>query len=64
MLIYHYSHPEPAHLKRLLGDHAVQDLTARFVDLLAIIREHYFGLQGLGISPLRSSASFRRLWGS
>lgn len=58
VLIYHYSHPEPAHLKRLLGDHAVQDLTARFVDLLAIIREHYFGLQGLGIKKVAPAFGF------
>ncbi len=56
--IYHYSHPEPAHLRRLLGGDAVQDLIDLFVDLLAIIRRHYFGLQGLGIKKVAPEFGF------
>ena len=56
--IYHYSHPEPAHLRRLLGGDAVQDLIDLFVDLLAIIRQHYFGLQGLGIKKVAPAFGF------
>lgn len=52
LLVYHYSHPEPTYLKRLLGEPAVADLLDRFVDLLAIVREHYFGVRGLGIKQV------------
>ena len=58
LLVYHYSHPEPAYLKRLLGEANVADLTSRFVDLLPIIREHYFGLHGLGIKKVAPAFGF------
>ncbi len=52
LLVYHYSHPEPTYLRRLLGEEAVADLVERFVDLLPIVREHFFGLHGLGIKKV------------
>jgi predicted RecB family nuclease len=58
LLVYHYSHPEPAYLERLLGEANVADLTSRFVDLLPIIREHYFGLHGLGIKKVAPAFGF------
>lgn len=58
LLVYHYSHPEPTHLKRLLGEPAVADLLTRFVDLLAIVREHYFGVRGLGIKQVAPAFGF------
>lgn len=58
LLVYHYSHPEPTYLKRLLGEQAVADLTDRFVDLLAIVREHYFGVRGLGIKQVAPAFGF------
>jgi predicted RecB family nuclease len=59
LLVYHYAHPEPAYLKRLLGEPAVADLLAHFVDLLPIIREHYFGLFGLGIKKVAPEFGFK-----
>jgi predicted RecB family nuclease len=58
LLVYHYSHPEPAYLKRLLGEENVADLTSRFVDLLPIIRAHFFGLHGLGIKKVAPAFGF------
>ena len=58
LLVYHYSHPEPAYLNRLLGDENVADLTRRFVDLLPIIRQHYFGRHGLGIKKVAPAFGF------
>jgi predicted RecB family nuclease len=58
LLVYHYSNPEPAYLRRLLGDDQVGDLLALFVDLLPIIREHYFGLHGLGIKKVAPAFGF------
>lgn len=59
LLVYHYAHPEPTYLKRLLGETKVADLLSRFVDLLPIIREHYFGLNGLGIKRVAPEFGFR-----
>lgn len=58
VLIYHYSSPEPAYLKRLVGEDEVAHLIAHFVDLLPIIREHYFGLSGLGIKKVAPAFGF------
>ncbi|KRA37918.1 MULTISPECIES: TM0106 family RecB-like putative nuclease [unclassified Nocardioides] len=58
VLVYHYAHPEPSYLKRLLGEDEVADLLARFVDLLPIIRQHYFGLNGLGIKKVAPAFGF------
>ena len=58
LLVYHYSHPEPTYLKRLLGEDAVADLLDRFVDLLPIMREHYFGVRGLGIKQVAPAFGF------
>ncbi|KAA1419197.1 TM0106 family RecB-like putative nuclease [Nocardioides humilatus] len=58
LLVYHYSHPEPSYLKRLLGEDAVADLLDRFVDLLALVREHYFGVRGLGIKQVAPAFGF------
>lgn len=57
-LVYHYSHPEPTYLKRLLGEDHATDLTDHFVDLLTIVREHYFGLAGLGIKKVAPPFGF------
>jgi predicted RecB family nuclease len=58
LLVYHYAHPEPRYLKRLLGETAAADLLARFVDLLPIVRSHYFGLHGLGIKKVAPEFGF------
>lgn len=58
LLVYHYAHPEPTYLKRLLGEPQVTDLLAHFVDLLPIVREHFFGLHGLGIKKVAPAFGF------
>ncbi len=58
LLVYHYSHAEPTYLKRVLGEDAVADLLERFVDLLPIVREHYFGVRGLGIKQVAPAFGF------
>ncbi len=59
LLVYHYSHPEPTYLKRLLGEAEATDLLACFVDLLAVVREHYFGVRGLGIKKVAPAFGFQ-----
>ena len=56
--VFHYSHPEPAYLKRLLGEDEVADVVSRFVDLLPIIRDNFFGLEGLGIKKVAPAFGF------
>ena len=58
LLVYHYSHPEPGYLTRLLGEYEVADLLAHFVDLLPIIRDNFFGLEGLGIKKVAPAFGF------
>jgi len=58
LLVYHYSHAEPTYLKRLLGEDAVADILDRFVDLLPIVREHYFGVRGLGVKQVAPAFGF------
>jgi len=58
VLVFHYSDPEPKYLARLLGDAAVADLVDHFVDLLPIVRQHYFGAQGLGIKKVAPQFGF------
>lgn len=56
--VFHYSDPEPKYLARALGSDEVEDLIAHFVDLLPIVREHYFGAQGLGIKKVAPQFGF------
>lgn len=58
LLVYHYAHPEPTYLKRLLGETEVDDILTRFVDLLPVVRKHYFGLHGLGIKKVAPEFGF------
>jgi predicted RecB family nuclease len=58
LLVYHYAQPEPTYLKRILGDEAVRDLLPHFVDLLPIVREHFFGVEGLGIKKVAPAFGF------
>jgi predicted RecB family nuclease len=59
LLVYHYAHPEPTYLKRLLGETEVGDILSRFVDLLPVVRQHYFGLHGLGIKKVAPEFGFK-----
>jgi predicted RecB family nuclease len=56
--VFHYSDPEPKYLARALGSDEVADLIAHFVDLLPIVRQHYFGAQGLGIKKVAPQFGF------
>lgn len=58
VLVYHYSPAETNQLRRLLGDGA-SDLLEHCVDLLPIVRRHYFGLRGLGIKHVAPAFGFR-----
>lgn len=57
LLVYHYSTPEPTYLVGLLGDQ-VTDLLARFVDLLPVMRNNYFGRDGLSIKKVAPAFGF------
>jgi predicted RecB family nuclease len=56
--VYHYSHAEPTHLKRVLGADAFADLAPYFVDLHAIVKQHFFGARGLGIKSIAPAFGF------
>jgi len=58
LLVYHYSSAERTYLKKVLGEEAVADLLERFVDLLAIMKEHFFGVDGLGIKKVAPAFGF------
>lgn len=58
VLVYHYAAPEPTRLAGLLGADAVADLLDHFVDLLPILRRHFFGLHGLGIKKVAPAFGF------
>lgn len=56
-LVYHYSAAERTYLRKTLGD-SVEDLFEHFVDLLPIVKRHYFGLYGLGIKQVAPAFGF------
>ncbi len=58
LLIYHYSPAELTHLERLLGAEAAADLTVRCIDLYPIVKQHFFGLRGLGIKQVAPTFGF------
>lgn len=58
VLVFHYSHAEPTYLNRILGKDDVADLVDHFVDLLGTIREHFFGVDGLGIKKVAPAFGF------
>jgi predicted RecB family nuclease len=56
--VYHYADVEPKHLERVLGKDAVADLTDRFVDLLPIMRAHFFAVAGHSIKKIAPAFGF------
>lgn len=58
VLVYHYSPAETNQLRRLLGDDA-KDLLDRCVDLLPIVKRHFFGRNGLGIKQVAPAFGFQ-----
>lgn len=58
LLVYHYTSAEPTYLKRVLGADVVSDLLDRFVDLYPTVREHFFGVDGLGIKKVAPAFGF------
>lgn len=57
--IYHYSHVEVSHLRRILGGEALAELQDHFVDLLPIVRSNYFGVAGLSIKEVAPAFGFK-----
>jgi predicted RecB family nuclease len=50
--VFHYSFPEPAHLKKILGEEVVADVLPHFVDLLPLMRNNFLGVHGLSIKKV------------
>jgi predicted RecB family nuclease len=59
VLAYHYTSYEIEALNRILGADAVADVLDLFVDLYAIVAEHYFGVAGLGLKKVAPAFGFR-----
>ena len=57
--IYHYSHPEPSHLSRILGTDAA-DVIEQLVDLLPYMRTNYFAANGLSLKHV--APEFGHTW--
>ncbi len=59
--VYHYGPTEPTHLRRILpDDDRVAELDDLFVDLLAVVRDHY---DGVGSKSLKTvGAAFGAVW--
>lgn len=55
--VYHYAHPEPLHLRRILGAEA-EELIAVFVDLLPFMRDNFVGVHGLSIKKVAPAFGF------
>jgi predicted RecB family nuclease len=53
---YHYAAYELTHLERILGP--VDDLREVCVDLYDLVREHYFGVAGLGLKKVAPAFGF------
>lgn len=58
VLAYHYTSYEIEALRRILGQDAVADVLDLFVDLHAIVAEHYFGAAGLGLKKVAPAFGF------
>ena len=65
VLVYHYSGYEVAKIRGLadraddpLLDWAAAYAEEQFVDLLEIVKAHYFGVAGLGLKPMAAHAGF------
>ena len=59
VLAYHYTSYEIEALNRILGADAVADVMDLFVDLYAIVAEHYFGVAGLGLKKVAPAFGFQ-----
>lgn len=63
-LVFHYSEFETQHIRKLAqstGDpvirHAVKLVDEHFVDLFAVVRQHFFGAHGLGLKTVAHAAT-------
>lgn len=52
LAVFHYSSPEPAYLKKILGEENVADVLPYFVDLRSLMRNNFLGAHGLGIKKV------------
>ena len=58
LLVFHYSSPEPANLRRILREEADSRVLSRFVDLLPLMRAHFIGAHGLSIKKAAPAMGF------
>jgi predicted RecB family nuclease len=58
LLVFHYSTPETSNLIRLIGEDECADALSHFVDLLAIMRQHFIGAHGLSIKKTAPAMGF------
>ena len=56
--VYHYTSPEKRYLQNLLWKDHVADLTEHFIDLHALIRHQFSGLNGLGLKMVAKALGF------
>ena len=59
VLAYHYTSYEIDALNRILGAEQVADVMDLFVDLYAVVAEHYFGVAGLGLKKVAPAFGFQ-----
>lgn len=57
--VFHYSHAERTHLRRVLGEGAISDVVDHFVDLLPFVRANFTTPYGLGVKHVASGFGFR-----
>jgi len=58
LAVFHYTSPEVRYLQKILGEDAVADVLEHFVDLIELMREHFIGVEGLGIKKVATAFGF------
>jgi predicted RecB family nuclease len=58
LAVFHYSFPEPAYLKKVLGEETVADVLPYLVDLLPLMRDNFLGAHGLSIKKVAPALGF------
>jgi predicted RecB family nuclease len=58
LAVFHYTSPEVRYLRKILGEDAVADVLEYFVDLYALMQEHFIGVEGLGIKKVAAAFGF------
>jgi predicted RecB family nuclease len=58
LAVYHYTSPEVRFLRNLLGQRNIEDLEGYFFDLHAFVKEHFFGVEGIGLKKVATALGF------